>query len=69
MEQVNVTANGAYVFAGVNSDAKPLEDYLSKPAFGCTIGRGERIHDGNSAFAPGDPAAANIDPKRHGPRF
>lgn len=61
MEQVNVTANGAYVFAGVNSDAKPLEDYLSNPP---SAARLAVVNAFTTEFgvAPGDPAAANIDP-------
>lgn len=55
---VNTSANGEYLFSGINSDVKPLEDYLAagsspKAAFDATF-------LGHFGFTQDDPAAAGI---------
>jgi len=54
----NTSANGEYLFSGINTNTKPLEDYLSagsapKVAF-------DALFSGYFGFAQDDPAAAGI---------
>jgi flagellar hook-associated protein 3 FlgL len=58
---MNTSDGGQYLFAGINTDVRPLDDFLAQPA-GAARTAFEAAFNGEFGFAPGDPAAATIDP-------
>ncbi len=60
-DQLNTSLDGQYLFAGINSDVKPMEDFFGSPP---STGQ-QAVTDAFVAkfgFAPTDPAVANISP-------
>ncbi|WP_045834920.1 flagellar hook-associated family protein [Hyphomicrobium sp. 99] len=60
-DQMNTSLDGQYLFAGINSDVKPMEDFLGTPP---STGQ-QAVTSAFTAkfgFAPTDPQAANISP-------
>jgi len=60
-DQLNTSLDGQYLFAGINSDVKPMEDFYGSPP---SAGR-QAVTNAFIAkfgFGPDDPAVANIGP-------
>ena len=62
---MNTSDGGQYLFAGINTDAYPFDDFLAEPA-GSSKTAFETAFTVTFGFAPGDPAAASIDPASMG---
>lgn len=55
---VNTSSNGEYLFSGINTDVKPLDDYQAAGSTGKAAF--DALFQANFTFAQDDPAAANI---------
>jgi flagellar hook-associated protein 3 FlgL len=58
-DQLNASLDGQYLFSGINSDVKPVEDFFANPP----SASGQAVADAFQAkfgISPSDPAAANI---------
>ncbi|MGI9514418.1 MAG: flagellar hook-associated family protein [Anderseniella sp.] len=58
---INSSANGQYLFAGVNTDVKPLADFVGDPA-GTAQTAVNNAFTTEFGFAPDDPAVSTITP-------
>ena len=60
-DQLNASLDGQYLFAGINSDVKPMDDFFGTPP---SAGRQAVTAAFQTKFgiSPNDPAAANISP-------
>lgn len=58
---LNTTANGEYVFAGINTDVKPIADYPGTPP-GAAKTAVDNAFQTTFGVLPSDPAAAAITP-------
>lgn len=60
-DQLNTTVDGQYLFSGINSDVKPIDDFFgSPPSAGAQAVTA--AFTAKFGISPTDPAAANISP-------
>lgn len=60
-DAANTTLNGTYVFAGINSDVKPIASYQSTPTSNAKTAL-DAAFQAEFGFAQSDPNVANITP-------